>query len=68
MTICIDLKCVYFHQVPVAHAYNPSHSGDRDQENLSSRPAQTNSLRDPISQKKGCRSGSGEGPEFEPHY
>jgi hypothetical protein len=33
----------------VAHTCNPSYSGDRDQENLGSEPAQANSLRDPIS-------------------
>jgi hypothetical protein len=35
----------------VAHAYNPSYSGGRDQEDDSSKPAQTNSARDPISKK-----------------
>jgi hypothetical protein len=44
--------------VPVAHTSNPSYSGGRDQEDLSSRPAQANSSRDPISKipntKKGC--------------
>jgi hypothetical protein len=28
------------------HAYNPSYSGGRDQEDNSSKPAQTNSLQD----------------------
>jgi hypothetical protein len=32
----------------VAHAYNPSYSGARDQEDLSSKPAQANSSRDSI--------------------
>jgi hypothetical protein len=32
--------------VPVAHAYNPSYSGGRDQEDLSSKPAQENSSQD----------------------
>jgi hypothetical protein len=36
-------------QAPVAHACNPSYSGDRDQEDLSSKPARANSWRDPIS-------------------
>jgi hypothetical protein len=35
-------------QVLVAHAYNPSYSGGRDQEGLSSRPAWACSLRGPI--------------------
>jgi hypothetical protein len=36
-------------QVPVAHAYNPSYSGGRDQEDLCSKPVWANSLRDLIS-------------------
>jgi hypothetical protein len=35
----------------VAHAYNPSYSGDRDQEDCSSKPTQANSSWDPISKK-----------------
>jgi hypothetical protein len=35
--------------VPVAHAYNPRYSGGRDQEDHSLKPAQANSLEDPIS-------------------
>jgi hypothetical protein len=35
----------------VAHAYNPSYSGGRDQEDHDSKPAQSNSARDPISKK-----------------
>jgi hypothetical protein len=35
----------------VAHACNPSYSGGRDQEDRSSKPAQANSSRDPISKK-----------------
>jgi hypothetical protein len=34
--------------VLVAHTYNPSYSGDRDQENQSSKSAQANTSRDPI--------------------
>jgi hypothetical protein len=37
---------------PVTHTYNPSYSGDRDQEDLSLKPAQANSSGDPISPKK----------------
>jgi hypothetical protein len=39
-------------QVPVAHAYNTSYLGGRDQEDCGSKPAQANSSRDPISKKK----------------
>jgi hypothetical protein len=49
-------------QVPVAHAYNPSYLGDRDQEDRSSKPPQPNSLQDCIFKnpiiKKGWWSGS----------
>jgi hypothetical protein len=34
---------------PVVRAYNPSYSGGRDQEDCHSKPAQANSLQDPIS-------------------
>jgi hypothetical protein len=41
----------------MAHAYNPSYSGGRDQEDCGSKPAWANKLWDPISknptQKKG---------------
>jgi hypothetical protein len=49
-------------QALVAHTFNPSYSGGRDQEDLGSRPVQANSSRDPISNKpitkKGWWSGS----------
>jgi hypothetical protein len=52
----------YFSQALVAHAYNPSYSGGRDQENCGLKPARANSLQDPISKKlftkKGWWSGS----------
>jgi hypothetical protein len=32
----------------VAHAYNPSYSGDRDQEDHGLKPALSNSVQDPI--------------------
>jgi hypothetical protein len=41
-----------FFWVPVAHTCNCSYSGGRDQEDCGSKPAQANSLRDPISKKK----------------
>jgi hypothetical protein len=36
----------FFSHVPVAHTYNPSYSGSRDQEDQGSKPTQANSLRD----------------------
>jgi hypothetical protein len=36
----------------MAHAYNPSYSGGRDQEDRGSKSAQANSSWDPISKKK----------------
>jgi hypothetical protein len=35
----------------MAHTYNPSYSGGKDQEDHSWKPAQANHLRDPISKK-----------------
>jgi hypothetical protein len=57
----------------VAHAYKPSYSCGRDQEDCSSKSAQTNSSPDPISkknpsQKWADRVAQGEGPEFKPKY
>jgi hypothetical protein len=60
--------------VPEAHAYNPSYSGGRDQEDNSSKSTQANSLCNPISKKKKKsqkRAGGvahGLGPEFKPQY
>jgi hypothetical protein len=63
----------------VAHVC-PSYSGGRDQEERGQKPAQINSLRDPILKKtftkKGARVGlgvsgrvaGGVGPEFKPQY
>jgi hypothetical protein len=39
----------WIYQESVAHACNPSYSGGRDLEDQGSKPAQANSLRDPIS-------------------
>jgi hypothetical protein len=36
---------------PVAHAYNHNYSGGRDQEDQGSKPAQANSVQEPISKK-----------------
>jgi hypothetical protein len=41
-------KNIQLSQAPVAHAYNPSYSGSKDQENLGSKPAWANSLGVPI--------------------
>jgi hypothetical protein len=56
-------------QAPVT--YNPSYSGDRDQEDHGSKPAQANSTRDPISKKSPSPKradgvAQGVGPEFKP--
>jgi hypothetical protein len=45
------LKYQEENQAPMAHAYNPSYSGGRDQEDHSSKPAQTNGL-ETLFQKK----------------
>jgi hypothetical protein len=57
----------------MAHTYNPSYSGGRNQEDHSSKSPQANSLQDPISkkyppQKRAGGVAQGEGPEFKPHY
>jgi hypothetical protein len=55
----------------VAHAYNPSYLGHRDQEDHGSKPALANSSGDPIlknlSQKMASGVAQGVGPEFKPH-
>jgi hypothetical protein len=57
----------------VAHIYNPSYSGGRDQVDQSSKPTQANSSRDLISKNpitKNWAGGvaQGEGPEFKSQY
>jgi hypothetical protein len=60
----------------VAHAYNPSYSGGRDQEDHDLKPVWANSSQDPVSKKntitrKNKRTvgvAEGEGPEFKPQY
>jgi hypothetical protein len=42
---------ILFCRVQVAHACNPSYSGDRDQEDGGLTPGWANSSRDPISKK-----------------
>jgi hypothetical protein len=51
-TIWRLLEKLKIDQVLVAHTYNPSYSGGRDQETLGSKPDQENSSRDPILKKK----------------
>jgi hypothetical protein len=66
---------IYFlkSQALVAHAYNPSYSRGRDQEDHSSKPAQANSSWDLLSWKNPSQKRAGGvaqsiGPEFEPQY
>jgi hypothetical protein len=58
--------------VPMAHTYNPSYSGGRDQEDCGLKPAWANSPWDPISKKPSQNRASGvaqgEGPEFKCQY
>jgi hypothetical protein len=59
--------------VPVAHTYNPSYSGGKDEEDWGSKAGQANSSRDPISkknpsQKRAGGVAQGIGPEFKPQY
>jgi hypothetical protein len=46
----ISSRLVISSQEPIFHAYNPSYSGSRDQEDHGSKPVWTNSLRDSISE------------------
>jgi hypothetical protein len=48
--------------VPVAHSCNPSYSGGRDQVDYSLKPAQANSLKDPISKIPNKKMAGGKGP------
>jgi hypothetical protein len=56
----------------VAHAYNTSYSGVRDQEDCSSKPAQRNRLQDPTLKKNITKRDGGMiqavGSEFKPQY
>jgi hypothetical protein len=45
----IYIKKIKNSLLPVAHTYNPSYLGGRDQEDRGLRPGQVNSLRNPIS-------------------
>jgi hypothetical protein len=57
----------------VAHAYNASYSGGRDQEDCSLKPAWENSsvrpyLKKPFTKKRADGVAQGVGPEFKPQY
>jgi hypothetical protein len=52
------LKEHFLGQAPVAHKYNPSYSGGRDQEDHDLKPAQANSSQDPISKIANIKMGS----------
>jgi hypothetical protein len=59
----------------VTHIDNPSYSGGRDQQDHGLKPAQANSLQDPISKtpithakKKAGGMAQGVDPEFKPQY
>jgi hypothetical protein len=58
--------------VPVTHACNPSYIGGSDQEDHSSKPAQANSSRGPISKIHNTKIAGGlaqgVGPESKPQY
>jgi hypothetical protein len=57
--------------VLVAHACNPSYTRGRNQEDQGSKPAQANSLWDPILRPSQKRAGGvvhHVGPEFKPQY
>jgi hypothetical protein len=68
----LSFKTSDLSRVLVAHACNPSYSGGRDQEDGGLKPAQANSLQDPISKipitKRAGGVAQGEGPEFKPQY
>jgi hypothetical protein len=51
-------------RVQVAHAYNPSYSGGRDQENYGSKPARVNNLKTLSWKKPIINKAQGVGPEF----
>jgi hypothetical protein len=73
--ISTDLKILYsfLSWMLIAHAYNPSYSGGRDQKDRGSNPAQANSSRDPISEKNTTKNWAGGvvqgvSPEFKLQY
>jgi hypothetical protein len=66
----LDFKKNDMSQVPVAHAYNPSYSGCRDQEDCGLKSALANSSQGPIlkipNTKRAGGVDQGVGPEFKP--
>jgi hypothetical protein len=49
--VCISKRAADIPKEPIAHACDPSYSGGRGQEDGGLKPAQTNSLRDPVSKE-----------------
>jgi hypothetical protein len=72
--LCVfcESKFAKLSQALVAHAYNPSYSGGRDQEDRGLKPAWGKRSKDPISkhpsQKRAGGMAQGIGPEFKPQY
>jgi hypothetical protein len=60
------------YRVLVTHAYNPSYSEGKDQEDYGSKPAQANKFARPISKisntKRASGVAQGVGPKFKPRY
>jgi hypothetical protein len=68
-----DRNKILFSWAPVAHTYNPSYSGGRDQENRSSRPTLGKQFERPYlkkhpSQKRAGGVAQGVGPGLKPQY
>jgi hypothetical protein len=70
ITFLLSCSKNYSSWAPVVHTYNPSYSGGRYQEDHSLKPAQANSLWDPIlknpSQKSAGGVAQGVGSKFKP--
>jgi hypothetical protein len=71
-SLCCSWTILSAVELGTAHACNPSYSGGRDQEDHSLKPAQANSLQDPISKipniKRTGGVAQGVGSEFKPRY
>jgi hypothetical protein len=72
LKLIINLKILPQRREPVAHACNPSYSGGRDQEDLSSKSAQAKSSARPYLDKSLTKTGVREWlkakTEFKPQY
>jgi hypothetical protein len=68
--IFLMLKMKIISQVPVAHTCDPSYSGgrDQDQKDCGMKPAQENSLHDPISKNRDGGVSQGVDPDFKFQY